>query len=81
MKFNIPARTLRDWMRRLNIKSVFTHTQTNGKPDGTPRASSDGDDACSVTSSGSSNNEHIEKTLEQNLKDIIHEEKQEQEVI
>ena len=25
MKFNIPARTLRDWMKRLNIKSVFTH--------------------------------------------------------
>eukprot|EP00095_Tigriopus_kingsejongensis_P011143 maker-scaffold534_size144770-snap-gene-0.31 protein:Tk11143 transcript:maker-scaffold534_size144770-snap-gene-0.31-mRNA-1 annotation:"PREDICTED: uncharacterized protein LOC100897996" len=24
-KFNIPARTLRDWMKRLNIKSVFTH--------------------------------------------------------
>ena len=26
MKFNIPARTLRDWMKRLNIKSVFTHS-------------------------------------------------------
>ena len=25
MKHNIPARTLRDWMKRLNIKSVFTH--------------------------------------------------------
>ncbi len=25
MKYNIPARTLRDWMKRLNIKSVFTH--------------------------------------------------------
>ena len=25
MKHSIPARTLRDWMKRLNIKSVFTH--------------------------------------------------------
>ena len=25
MKYNIPARTLRDWMKRMNIKSVFTH--------------------------------------------------------
>ena len=24
-KFSIPARTLRDWMKRLKIKSVFTH--------------------------------------------------------
>eukprot|EP00088_Acartia_fossae_P070010 TRINITY_DN9264_c0_g1_i1.p1 TRINITY_DN9264_c0_g1~~TRINITY_DN9264_c0_g1_i1.p1 ORF type:complete len:428 (-),score=68.11 TRINITY_DN9264_c0_g1_i1:470-1753(-) len=29
MKHNIPARTLRDWMKRLNIKSVYTHH--NGK--------------------------------------------------
>jgi len=27
MKHNIPARTLRDWMKRLNIKSVFTHNK------------------------------------------------------
>jgi hypothetical protein len=25
MKHNIPARTLRDWMKRLNIKSMYTH--------------------------------------------------------
>ena len=25
VKYNIPARTLRDWMKRMNIKSVFTH--------------------------------------------------------
>jgi len=31
MKHNIPARTLRDWMKRLNIKSVFTHHSSNGK--------------------------------------------------
>merc|ERR550532_2373124 len=31
MKHNIPARTLRDWMKRLNIKSVFTHAHRNGK--------------------------------------------------
>jgi hypothetical protein len=31
-KFNIPARTLRDWMKRLNIKSVFTHhSQQSGQ--------------------------------------------------
>ena len=29
MKYNIPARTLRDWMKRLNIKSVFTHHSQN----------------------------------------------------
>jgi len=29
MKHNIPARTLRDWMKRLNIKSVFTHHSHN----------------------------------------------------
>ena len=28
MKYNIPARTLRDWMKRLNIKSVFTHNHS-----------------------------------------------------
>jgi len=26
VKYNIPARTLRDWMKRMNIKSVFTHS-------------------------------------------------------
>lgn len=26
LKYHIPARTLRDWMKRLNIKSVFTHS-------------------------------------------------------
>jgi len=32
MKYNIPARTLRDWMKRLNIKSVFTHhTHKDGR--------------------------------------------------
>ena len=39
MKFNIPARTLRDWMKRLNIKSVFTHNVTLNSDD--PNASSD----------------------------------------
>ena len=29
MKHNIPARTLRDWMKRLNIKSVYTHHTSN----------------------------------------------------
>ena len=28
MRYNIPARTLRDWMKRLNIKSVFTHNHS-----------------------------------------------------
>ena len=32
-KFNIPARTLRDWMKRLNIKSVFTHHSQNQQPE------------------------------------------------
>ena len=40
MKHNIPARTLRDWMKRLNIKSVFTHHSHNksgGSQDGGDR--------------------------------------------
>jgi len=31
MKHNIPARTLRDWMKRLNIKSVYTHHSNKDK--------------------------------------------------
>jgi len=31
MKHNIPARTLRDWMKRLNIKSVYTHHSSKDK--------------------------------------------------
>jgi len=31
MKHNIPARTLRDWMKRLNIKSVYTHHTNKDK--------------------------------------------------
>jgi hypothetical protein len=35
MKHNIPARTLRDWMKRLNIKSIYTHQHsTKGDKDG-----------------------------------------------
>merc|ERR1719445_1842231 len=34
MKHNIPARTLRDWMKRLNIKSVFTHRSHNKERNG-----------------------------------------------
>jgi len=30
VKYNIPARTLRDWMKRMNIKSVFTHNNGTG---------------------------------------------------
>ena len=44
MKHNIPARTLRDWMKRLNIKSVFTHhshnKERNGSHDATDLESS-----------------------------------------
>merc|ERR1712168_1127211 len=42
MKHNIPARTLRDWMKRLNIKSVFTH-HSHGK-EGSRSGSQDGDE-------------------------------------
>jgi hypothetical protein len=34
MKHAIPARTLRDWMKRLNIKSVFTHPRGGGSQAG-----------------------------------------------
>jgi len=41
MKHNIPARTLRDWMKRYNIKSQFTH-HSHGK-DSTRSNSQDGE--------------------------------------
>ena len=36
-RYAIPARTLRDWMKRLNIKSVFTH---HSQKDGSTTSSS-----------------------------------------
>ena len=36
-RYAIPARTLRDWMKRLNIKSVFTH---HSQKDGSTASSS-----------------------------------------
>ncbi len=50
MKYNIPARTLRDWMKRLNIKSVFTHhSQKDGRS-----ASADSSD-CNSEEGGTAN--------------------------
>ena len=43
MKHNIPARTLRDWMKRLNIKSVFTHHSHNKERGGPPGREGEGD--------------------------------------
>ena len=40
MKYNIPARTLRDWMKRLNIKSVFTHNHSNSSSSASSSTSS-----------------------------------------
>ena len=47
MKHAIPARTLRDWMKRLNITSVFTHAHRNAKAE---RGGSQGVEEESVTS-------------------------------
>lgn len=44
MKHNIPARTLRDWMKRLNIKSVFTHHSHGKDGNGSRTTSQDGDE-------------------------------------
>jgi hypothetical protein len=46
MRFHIPARTLRDWMKRLNIKSVYTHQSSNSSKDRcrSVDGSSEGDD-------------------------------------
>jgi hypothetical protein len=53
MKYNIPARTLRDWMKRLNIKSVFTHhSQKDGRS-----LSADSSDYNSIEESRGSNAE------------------------
>jgi len=48
MKHCIPARTLRDWMKRLNIKSVFTHHSNNGNKE---RSGSQGMEEESLASS------------------------------
>jgi len=50
MKHNIPARTLRDWMKRLNIKSVFTHHSHNKER----TTSQDGNEDESMSSSTTS---------------------------
>jgi len=58
VKYNIPARTLRDWMKRMNIKSVFTHNNGTGsvKSDSgsldSRNPSMESNDAHSVVSNG-----------------------------
>ena len=51
MKYNIPARTLRDWMKRLNIKSVFTHNHSSSSSTSSPSSQiQDNTDATTATS-------------------------------
>ncbi|QQP49401.1 Uncharacterized protein FKW44_010061, partial [Caligus rogercresseyi] len=54
VKYNIPARTLRDWMKRLNIKSVFTHNnnQTPGGNNNNNNITSDSKEDEEVKSDG-----------------------------
>ena len=62
MKYNIPARTIRDWMKRLNIKSVFTHhSQKDGR-------SSSADSSESL----SEFNQNSETTMDA-IKELLHE--------
>jgi len=49
-KHNIPARTLRDWMKRLNIKSVYTHHSHN-KERSTSQDGTEEDSASSTNTS------------------------------
>ena len=86
MKFNIPARTLRDWMKRLNIKSVFTHHPPANKEDKVNNASkgtSDGGstdcDASSVASTSSSSKKSGE--MERDQEEDEDEDEEEEEVM
>ena len=54
MKYNIPARTLRDWMKRLNIKSVFTHNHSSSTS--SPASNS------KTSESANGNSKHATKT-------------------
>ena len=58
MKFNIPARTLRDWMKRLNIKSVFTH-HNNGS-NGNSSNGGGGGSSSNGNNSGKGNNSNAD---------------------
>ena len=49
MKHNIPARTLRDWMKRLNIKSVFTHHSHNKERSNSHDGSTDRESSSSIS--------------------------------
>ena len=49
MKHNIPARTLRDWMKRLNIKSVFTHHSHNKERSNSHDGSTDQESSSSIS--------------------------------
>jgi len=49
MKHNIPARTLRDWMKRLNIKSVFTHHSHNKERSNSHDGSTDRESSSSLS--------------------------------
>ena len=49
MKYNIPARTLRDWMKRLNIKSVFTHNNHSSSSNATSNDNNDVADSSIVS--------------------------------
>lgn len=61
MKYNIPARTLRDWMKRLNIKSVFTNNppsrDTNVGDSSTSPPPSQGDKSLSLAPRGSTSSQ------------------------
>lgn len=56
VKYNIPARTLRDWMKRMNIKSVFTHNNGSVKSESgsldSRNPSMESNDALSIVSNG-----------------------------
>ena len=56
MKYNIPARTLRDWMKRLNIKSVFTHNHSNSSSSASSSTSSNPNQSKSSDTPSSSEN-------------------------
>ena len=74
MKYNIPARTLRDWMKRLNIKSVFTHhSQKDGRSLSADSSESnsanniEGEDPLSLPSSLTSQDEKMTELDSENV--------------
>jgi len=65
MKYNIPARTLRDWMKRLNIKSVFTHhSHKDGRSLSADSSDYNSEESQTLPQHETDNSTNVENTIE-----------------